>query len=62
MDAVHAMSELGVEIDEHTLEEVRSFLLSLVPQERNVQQHAMLCDELTRLYQKKNHDYGDSFH
>lgn len=29
---------------------------------RNVQQHASICQELNKLYSKKNHDYGDSFH
>lgn len=24
--------------------------------------HAQICDELNALYEKKNHDYGDSFH
>ena len=24
--------------------------------------HKKICDELTELYRKKNHDYGDSFH
>lgn len=27
-----------------------------------VQQHKELCDELNKLYTKKNNDYGDSFH
>lgn len=28
----------------------------------NVQLHGMICKELTDLYERKNHDYGDSFH
>lgn len=24
--------------------------------------HHKICEELTELYRKKNHDYGDSFH
>ena len=28
----------------------------------NVQRHWHICDELNRLYERKNHDYGDSFH
>lgn len=24
--------------------------------------HEQICEELTDLYRKKNHDYGDSFH
>lgn len=28
----------------------------------NVTHHRMVCDELNKLYEKKNHDYGDSFH
>lgn len=24
--------------------------------------HSQICNELTELYRKKNHDYGDSFH
>lgn len=28
----------------------------------NVTHHKMICDELNKLYEKKNHDYGDSFH
>ncbi len=27
-----------------------------------VLQHKAICDELNKLYEKKNHDYGDSFH
>ena len=27
-----------------------------------VEKHKIICDELNRLYAKKNHDYGDSFH
>lgn len=26
------------------------------------QYHAHICEELNELYEKKNHDYGDSFH
>lgn len=28
----------------------------------NVQLHKQLCYELNALYERKNHDYGDSFH
>lgn len=28
----------------------------------NSEHHAAICKELTALYEKKNHDYGDSFH
>lgn len=28
----------------------------------NVTHHKTICDELNKLYEKKNHDYGDSFH
>lgn len=27
-----------------------------------VQRHAEICKEINRLYERKNHDYGDSFH
>lgn len=27
-----------------------------------VEKHKAICDELNRLYERKNHDYGDSFH
>lgn len=28
----------------------------------NIEHHSAICKELTELYEKKNHDYGDSFH
>ena len=28
----------------------------------NVEMHKALCEELNHIYEKKNHDYGDSFH
>lgn len=28
----------------------------------NIERHAEICKELTDLFEKKNHDYGDSFH
>lgn len=28
----------------------------------NVECHALVCEELNKLYQRKNADYGDSFH
>ena len=31
-------------------------------QNDNCVRHHEICEELTRLYSKKNHDYGDSFH
>lgn len=31
-------------------------------QNNNCVMHKKVCDELTELYRKKNHDYGDSFH
>lgn len=27
-----------------------------------VMRHKAICDELNSLYERKNHDYGDSFH
>ena len=27
-----------------------------------VERHEKICEELNALYEKKNHDYGDSFH
>lgn len=27
-----------------------------------IERHKALCDELNKLYTKKNHDYGDAFH
>ena len=27
-----------------------------------VMRHKTICDELNSLYERKNHDYGDSFH
>ena len=27
-----------------------------------VTRHKAICDELNKLYERKNHDYGDSFH
>ena len=27
-----------------------------------VEQHWALCEQLNQIYEKKNHDYGDSFH
>lgn len=26
-----------------------------------VERHKLICEELNKLYEKKNHDYGDSF-
>lgn len=31
-------------------------------QNNNCVMHKKVCDELTELYRRKNHDYGDSFH
>lgn len=28
----------------------------------NTEHHEAICKDLTALYEKKNHDYGDSFH
>ncbi len=28
----------------------------------NVERHQKICEELNRLYERKNSDYGDSFH
>lgn len=28
----------------------------------NGERHARICNELTQLYERKNHDYGNSFH
>ena len=30
--------------------------------EMNVLRHQQVCGELNKLYERKNHDYGDSFH
>ena len=30
--------------------------------EMNVLRHQQVCGELNELYERKNHDYGDSFH
>ena len=27
-----------------------------------LERHKQICEELHKLYEKKNHDYGDSFH
>lgn len=27
-----------------------------------VRKHALICEEINNLYERKNHDYGDSFH
>lgn len=27
-----------------------------------VRKHALICEEINDLYERKNHDYGDSFH
>ena len=27
-----------------------------------VEHHAHICEEINKLYERKNHDYGDSFH
>lgn len=27
-----------------------------------VARHAAICEEINKLYEQKNHDYGDSFH
>ena len=34
----------------------------MVPQVAKVQRHRQLCETLNSIYEKKNHDYGDSFH
>lgn len=28
----------------------------------NIRHHAKICKEMNTLYERKNHDYGDSFH
>lgn len=28
----------------------------------NIEKHAELCEKMHKLYEAKNHDYGDSFH
>jgi hypothetical protein len=33
-----------------------------IPINSKVERHREICDELTSIYAKKNHDYGDSFH
>lgn len=27
-----------------------------------VERHKQICEQMNKLYEKKNHDYGDSFH
>lgn len=27
-----------------------------------IEHHASICEEINKLYERKNHDYGDSFH
>ena len=34
----------------------------MVTQVAKVQRHRQLCETLNSIYEKKNHDYGDSFH
>lgn len=34
----------------------------MTKQNNNCVMHHKICEELTELYRKKNHDYGDSFH
>ena len=34
----------------------------MVTQVAKVQRHRKLCETLNSIYEKKNHDYGDSFH
>ena len=29
---------------------------------KNVEEHKRICEELNNLYERKNRDYGDSFH
>lgn len=34
----------------------------IYPRPKNVEQHRRLCEELNKLYERKNADYGNSFH
>lgn len=36
--------------------------MKIEQQNNNCVMHHKICEELTNLYRKKNHDYGDSFH
>lgn len=34
----------------------------MMEQNKKVKAHKEICDYLNKLYEQKNHDYGDSFH
>lgn len=46
--------------DGSMIEELKKAFLNYPPE--NVMKHAEICMDLNRLYEKKNRDYGDSFH
>ena len=47
-------------VDDEMVESMRR-LMENCPSE-NVMKHGEICVELNSLYERKNHDYGDSFH
>ena len=48
------------EVDDEIVESMRKRMDNCPPE--NVMKHAEICVDLNRLYEKKNRDYGDSFH
>ena len=48
------------EVDDEIVESMRKLMDNCPPD--NVMKHGEICVELNRLYEKKNRDYGDSFH
>ena len=48
------------EVDDEIVESMRKLMDNCPPE--NVMKHAEICVDLNRLYEKKNRDYGDSFH
>ena len=46
---------------EYTNKDVEA-VKEMVASRKKVAKHKMLCEELNRTYEAKNHDYGDSFH
>jgi len=46
----------------HIIEEIaKKQSIPVSPLDKKVEQFASICNEITDLYQKKNHDYGDAF-
>lgn len=46
---------------EHMNKDVEA-VKEMVASRKQVAKHKLLCEELNRTYEAKNHDYGDSFH